>query len=478
MIFLRKILRHFKLLLLTVFLLFANMVMAQNSAEAEKLFNNKQYKEAKNIYSSLLKQKPNDPLNNYRYARCCYELNIWDEAIVHFEKSGNKYPLKNRYLGDLYFKTYRFAASIEAYEAYLSTLNNNNDEIAAKIQKKADRAEMALSMLGKMQDIAVIDSFSVDKKDFLKFYKFNKELGALDQEILFDSGNNSLDKIKYTTERKDRVLFSHFEAGKFDILTSYRLLDDWSEPVSVSANINTDANENYPFLMLDGITLYFASDNENNSIGGYDIFITRFMSSVNDYLPPENIGMPFNSIYNDYMLVIDELEGTGWFASDRFQAENKVMIYVFQPNEKVKLFESEDEELIRQYAQLKRFKKIKIEPDSENTEQAFDFVPIEENSINFPIYENLIYAKRTDFQSPQALYLWKNYEEEKRDLSQTKLNLEDMRKKYTNATAEEKRQMSPQIISLEQLIRTKETAIENLQLRIRNEEIKYLQESL
>ena len=35
--------------------------------------------------------------------------------------------------------------------------------------------------------------------------------------------------------------------------------------------------------------------------------------------------MPFNSPYNDYMYVIDEYNNLGWFASDRFQPEGKVL---------------------------------------------------------------------------------------------------------------------------------------------------------
>ena len=38
---------------------------------------------------------------------------------------------------------------------------------------------------------------------------------------------------------------------------------------------------------------------------------------------PENVGMPFNSPYNDYMYVIDEFNDLGWFASDRYQPEGK-----------------------------------------------------------------------------------------------------------------------------------------------------------
>ena len=45
--------------------------------------------------------------------------------------------------------------------------------------------------------------------------------------------------------------------------------------------------------------------------------------NTDTYLAPENVGMPFNSPYNDYMYVIDEFNNLGWFASDRYQPEDK-----------------------------------------------------------------------------------------------------------------------------------------------------------
>lgn len=96
-------------------------------------------------------------------------------------------------------------------------------------------------------------------------------------------------------------------------------------------SINDSINANYPYVLTDGATIYYAADGEN-SIGGYDIFVTRYNTNTNTYLTPENVGMPFNSPYNDYMFAIDEFNNLGWFASDRYQPEGKVCIYVFIPN--------------------------------------------------------------------------------------------------------------------------------------------------
>jgi hypothetical protein len=175
------------------------------------------------------------------------------------------------------------------------------------------------------------------------------------------------------------------------------------------------------------------------------------------------------------MLVIDELEGKGWFASDRFQPENKVMIYIFKPNKNVTILESDDEEYIRQFARLKKFDKVAVVSADRAPAQLPDLTRTEEHTINFPVYGSIVYTQKSDFKNPQVLYLWKNFEDSEHELSRMKQELENLRTNYARATDEEKKQIAPQIITLEQSIGAKEKSIESMELQIRNEEIKYLQ---
>ena len=99
-------------------------------------------------------------------------------------------------------------------------------------------------------------------------------------------------------------------------------------------------------------------------MGGYDIFVTRYDSDDNTYLRPDNIGMPFNSPYNDYMYALDDLNNLGWFASDRYQPEGKVCVYVFVPNstKQVYDYETADPQAIIDAATLKEIKKTWSDP--------------------------------------------------------------------------------------------------------------------
>ena len=58
----------------------------------------------------------------------------------------------------------------------------------------------------------------------------------------------------------------------------------------------------------------------------------------------------FNFIFNDYMMVFDEVKGLGWFVSDRNQPEDEVCIYIFIPNDIRKVYDAniyEENELCR-----------------------------------------------------------------------------------------------------------------------------------
>ncbi|MDD3079190.1 MAG: hypothetical protein PHH37_08805 [Paludibacter sp.] len=458
---------------LVLSLILLGSVYGQSAADAAKLFNERQYEKAKNTYGSLLKKRPKDALYNYRYARCCYELKEYETSIEHFEISGNKYPLTNLYLGELYFETYRFTKSVDAYQQYIASLEEVDERIP-ELQKLLQKSETAEKLMNRVEDIAIVDSFLVNKNDILAFYQFSNELGKLTQKRMkFGNSHTLADKISYTTQRGDRTIFSDSLKGNMDIFSSYKLLDEWSAPVSVSKQVNTVANENYPFLMLDGVTLYFASDGEG-SIGGYDIFMTRYNASNKDYYAPENVGFPFNSPANDYMLVIDEPQNLGWFATDRNQQNTgKVMIYEFKVTDDKKYIRSDDDELVRNAAMLRTYRKAKLEKKlKEVTIQAR-----EDEDVPFTLVMNdsTVYNHFQQFRSTEALEKCKQWVQGQKELTSMTDRLNELREQYaSDEQTEDKEQLTTEIIATEKLVADKKTEIQKLKLEATNTEIKFL----
>ena len=258
-----------------------------------------------------------------------------------------------------------------------------------------------------------------------------------------------------------------------NIFSSYKLLDSWSEPVSISDSINTTANENYPFVLLDGVTVYFASDGEK-SIGGYDLFVTRFTPSTNSYLPPENMGFPFNSPANDYMMVIDEQRKLGWFATDRRQPNGKIMIYKFVPNESKIIVRSEDKDYVRNAAQLKIHRKAII-TDADSVVINQNQLPESGTQIEFIVNDSVVYTQVKQFKSQEAIAGWSELHKLTNELKKATEDLAKFRSQYADAeTTENKIILSKSILELEKHTRELEKSISLKIVEIRNAENKWL----
>jgi len=461
----------YKLIFFSLFL--SITIFGQSIAEGQIYYDKKQYAKARNVYDVLLKKRPTDALVNFKYARCSYELKDYELAIDHFLKAGKKYPERYYYLGDAYFITYRFEESLLAYQTYIATLKADDSKIQ-ELQKTILKVQRASKYLNKVEDIAIVDSVVVNKSDFLRFYKFSSELGSLNQSLENLTLNKTFDKITYITQRKDRIYYSDATHSQVDIFTSFKLFDAWSDSVSVSEVINTSANENYPFLLLDGVTLYFASDGEN-SMGGYDLFVTRFTRATDTFLAPENIGFPFNSPANDYMMVIDEQRKLGWFATDRGQAAGKVIIYNFVVNDSKLIIRSESKDTLRAFAQLKMHRKsVQLKPDNTIEDQ----VKLQKTDmhIDFVINDTVIYTHLSDFKSEDAAKLWATMEMLSLNLNNLNVQLDTLRLEYgLAATLETKQSLSTKIIELESQHIEIENMLLQTRLQFRNAENIFLQ---
>jgi tetratricopeptide (TPR) repeat protein len=86
------------------------------------------------------------------------------------------------------------------------------------------------------------------------------------------------------------------------------LLSDgtWGRAYNLGPSINTEFDENFPFLMDDGVTLYFSSKG-HDSMGGYDIFIAT-RDEFGFWSDAENMGYPINTPADDtgFIMLPDE----------------------------------------------------------------------------------------------------------------------------------------------------------------------------
>ncbi|HVD99584.1 MAG TPA: OmpA family protein [Cytophagaceae bacterium] len=92
--------------------------------------------------------------------------------------------------------------------------------------------------------------------------------------------------------------------GGTDLYMSKKLSDgNWDKPVSLGETINTPYDEDCPFIHPDGKTLYFSSKG-HNTMGGFDIFISKYDNEKHAWGKPENFGYPISTAHDDLHFVI------------------------------------------------------------------------------------------------------------------------------------------------------------------------------
>ncbi len=81
------------------------------------------------------------------------------------------------------------------------------------------------------------------------------------------------------------------------------LLEDstWSEPVHLGAGVNSELNEEAPFVSPDGKRLYFSSQG-HSTIGGFDVFYTELLEDGSWHEVPVNLGYPLNTTDDDFAI--------------------------------------------------------------------------------------------------------------------------------------------------------------------------------
>lgn len=100
---------------------------------------------------------------------------------------------------------------------------------------------------------------------------------------------------------------------------------EWDNTTNIGAPINTKYDEEGVFIHPDGKTLYFSS-NGKNSIGGYDIFYSKFEDGK--WSEPVNMGIPINTPGDDVFFVINANGRRGYYASAKPGGEGSQDIYV------------------------------------------------------------------------------------------------------------------------------------------------------
>ncbi len=458
-------------------------IHAQSLEQAKKLYSDGQYEEAKPVFERLVKQAPSNSSYNHWYGVCCYETGDLETAAKHLQVGVKRKVQESfRYLAELYIQTYKFEEAAGLYEEYISILSKKKENTET-FEKRLQAAETAQRMLDRVEAVQVIDSVIVDKDNFLSAYLLSEESGSVLPYNEFFLGGNTASTV-YINQKGDKVYYGQLaENGRYSLFTQSKLMEDWGDEKKLPANINpAEEDNNFPFALTDGVTIYYASKG-NGTIGGYDLFVTRYNTNSDTYLAPEQLGMPFNSPFNDYMIVFDEAKNLGWFASDRFQPEGKVCLYLFIPNDFPIRVEGDDTEMKRERAILLPISSTwRSGANYEDLiELAYQEMPYGDSQIDkdfeFVISNQVVYYKLDEIQSPEARNHYSKVVDLNRQIKEVEEQLEELRLSYIEGNRARKEQLEPAILQAEQKLNQLLEQPDEIEKKARNAEISYLRKN-
>lgn len=459
--------------------------IAQTLEEAKQLFFDNKFAEAKPVFATLVKKTPRNASYNHWYGVCLYNTGETESAIKYLTFAASKKVQEApRYLGDAFFDLYRFEEAAKQYEDYLS--KQKEEPIAASYRKKAEIARNAAGMVNRIADVQIVDSIVVSKKGLFNSYKER----TLERNIhlvsdYFETGAGYEDACMFINSRETSRIFPVNQSGKgLDFMRQEKLSNSWSERKILPKEVNSDADENYPFILSDGLTIYFGSKG-HNSIGGYDIFATRYDAENGNYYAAENLGMPFNSPANDYLYAIDEVHNIGWFVTDRNQEQGKAVIYTFIRDENRQNVQDKTPEEKIALAQIRSIRATWKKPNyklflediyKEKTALNDAYKEKESEEFHFYIDENTVYTRLESFKSLDARSFFQQYTEKQKQVDEMETQLSSWRALYAKETKTGKEQLKNKILGLEKEYESIVTLPYQFQNKCRSAELSQLKQ--
>jgi len=335
-------------------------------------------------------------------------------------------------------RTYRFDEAISSLQQQIATAKRQK-KTTIQLEQALSRARLGAIMLSATEKVRIIDSLVVDRGS-IPIPQLRKGLGKLQaaQTLAVALGltGKRAGEAAYINDWGDRAYFAMADTTEnLRLYVANRFGQKWGQPSPLPGFTLQERNEDFPFMDPDGVTLYFAADGAE-SLGGYDLFQTRYDADAKAFLKPQNLGMPFNSPANDFLMVIDRANNMGWFVSDRYQPVDKLCIYSFIPNDNREVYDaSTPKNTLRQLAMLMPLQLSQISPE-ERRQLATDYAKSkqdgksEDQSNVFIINDNTVYHSLDEFRHPEARKAAKEWWDAAQRLQAIGEQLDELRRVY------------------------------------------------
>lgn len=135
------------------------------------------------------------------------------------------------------------------------------------------------------------------------------------------------------TSDPDVIIYSSDRPGGQGGLDLYMISKDekgnWYKTKSLGPTINTKYDEDSPFLLHDGKTLFFSSSGQKG-YGGFDIFKSEYDSATESWGEPENLGYPVNTPDDEVYFTATKDGKRAYYASIRPEGHGHSDIFIIK----------------------------------------------------------------------------------------------------------------------------------------------------
>jgi len=198
-------------------------------------------------------------------------------------------------------KAFAFMVSLKFYDAIMFSRMINSKwtapvNIIPELQSDGDLYISCLSADGKILFFSKDDNFNSD----IYSSTYNGTRWSPAVKLNRNINTKYWESHGYISDDGDILIFASDRPGGFgglDLYISHREKGNWGTPEKLGPEINTPYNEDRPFLINNGKTLFFSSQGHRN-MGGYDIFRSDLKSN-GLWSEPENLGYPINTPDDD-----------------------------------------------------------------------------------------------------------------------------------------------------------------------------------
>ena len=369
------------LILLTVNASFSQSI-SQLQKKADESFKKKDYNAALIDFRQLLAQNPTSMDFNYKYGVCVFYSDNRKNAKRYFDFVLRQpdFPSETYYfVAKLSHFEYKFTNAMIYYQKYL---DNTPEKLRGfDVKTELDQCANGKTLLKSPKALRLINAVEVAIPKFYMNYQLESRTGGFfTDEALQTKMDKKFNHLPmYYFLRGDSLKFfaSYGATTNKDIYFVRKLgADMWSPAIKLDDQVNSLLDEDFPFYDQKNGMLFFSSRG-HNSIGGYDLFKSKFDPSNNKADNTSNLDFPYSSADDDFLFVPEIDQKKACFSSNRNCERNKIEVYSVEYNtinSTIQLIKGDFHDLLDEKNKMAQIKVINV-----NTLEEFGPFTTDEN---------------------------------------------------------------------------------------------------